>query len=410
MIEQASFCIKNFLLIFVSSGLLFSVSAKAQSKNCYALYETKEKLALTKNRGLDREEKSFLVSMKGVKSDLVEVEIPVGMGADLQIEIYGNQKTRYQISSVFLSNGKILVADTSEGIATKNFVEMKDLETYRIVSQESTFAYNSVIRSLPGAVPGVNSLVIPARYLNSKVPLKMYLQFRSDTSTPLHKIKTRVITRKKIRSNQPTIVELNFLVAEGVSLAEKSLTFEILLKSLNEIYSVGNIQFKLNSFQVIDKKYQRLMVGNNFSKLFSDITTETPYGINLVISNDIMDAYGRLNGLSLGMPGASSTAGLKTTGILLAISSSPDPSNINQINLWVIEMANNLSHEIGHFLGLHHTFESDSKTLVDVLKDTPEQESYNLMNPYSVRDQPLRLSPMQIRNILAHPVVTVKPK
>src|SRR5690606_7209206 len=117
-----------------------------------------------------------------------------GMGSDLQIELYGDSSTRYLISSVFLSDGKILVSDSPEGIVTTNFVKLEDLGAIGPFDDPSSaFAYNSAIRSLPGFEPGTNSLLIPARHFDSKKAQKMYIQFRSDKSTEQHKIETKIV-------------------------------------------------------------------------------------------------------------------------------------------------------------------------------------------------------------------------
>ncbi|OYZ15966.1 MAG: hypothetical protein B7Y39_16300 [Bdellovibrio sp. 28-41-41] len=349
--------------------------------------------------------------MKGFKSDLLEVEIPAGMGSDLQIELYGDASTRYLISSVFLSDGKILVSDSPEGIVTTSFVKLEDLGPIgAFADPSSAFAYNSAIRSLPGYEPGTNSLLIPARYLDSKKSLKMFVQFRSDKSTERHKIETKIVARKTIKKNEPTEVNLNVFVADGINLPEASLPIQELVNRLNYIYASAGIQFKIGFYKRIDKKFRDLTLSNNTSKIFSEVSTDAPTGLNLVFSSSISDSYGNLGGLCIDMPGASSAQGLKSTGILLAISSLPNLLDSQQISYWVVELGNNLAHEVGHFFGLNHTFESTSEKLVDAIADTPETESSNLMNPYPVRNEILSLSPTQIRDVLSHPLVVPKAK
>lgn len=391
--------------------LLFSLPSLAQNKLCYSVYAAKPKLVLKNSKGRQRVEFSTQVSMTGFKSDLLEVEIPAGMGSDLQIELYGDSSTRYLISSVFLSDGKILVSDSPEGIVTTNFVKLEDLGAIGPFDDPSSaFAYNSAIRSLPGFEPGTNSLLIPARHFDSKKAQKMYIQFRSDKATEQHKIETKIVARKTIKKNEPTEVSLNVFIAEGINLPEASLPLQELVNRLNYIYSSARIQFKIGFYKRIDKKFRDLTLSNNTATLFSEVSADAPKGLNLVFSSSISDSYGCLGGLCKDMPGASSAQGLKSTGILLAISSLPNLLDRQQISYWVVELGNNLAHEVGHFFGLNHTFESTSEKLVDAIADTPETESSNLMNPYPVRNEILSLSPTQIRDVLAHPLVVPKAK
>ncbi|NVJ09271.1 hypothetical protein HUW63_29080 [Myxococcus sp. AM001] len=73
--------------------------------------------------------------------------------------------------------------------------------------------------------------------------------------------------------------------------------------------------------------------------------------------------------------------------------------------LWPLDAyARVLAHELGHFLGVYHSVETDGTT--DLLSDTGEQ---NIMNPHPSRVGARGWSPSQRRQILSHPWVRPAP-
>jgi hypothetical protein len=90
--------------------------------------------------------------------------------------------------------------------------------------------------------------------------------------------------------------------------------------------------------------------------------SEDAQALHLVLANDLLN--GELLGLSPGIPGAVTRMGTSMSAIMAAHYEDEQPSDATTDALtWL--------HEMGHFVGLQHTTESDG-TMFDALGDTPK--------------------------------------
>ena len=52
---------------------------------------------------------------------------------------------------------------------------------------------------------------------------------------------------------------------------------------------------------------------------------------------------------------------------------------------WTSEFGNYLAHELAHYLGLFHTYEYGLTNVTDNIKDTPNFETNNIVDPAGLR-------------------------
>jgi len=93
--------------------------------------------------------------------------------------------------------------------------------------------------------------------------------------------------------------------------------------------------------------------------------------------------------------------------LLLGHSPVPGPSAAPMntgvlVSLSGAELDRTIAHEMGHYLGLWHTYEASISSIKDPLPDTPLAGTRNLMSPTPTDTE---LSPEQAVVLLAHPLV-----
>lgn len=122
-----------------------------------------------------------------------------------------------------------------------------------------------------------------------------------------------------------------------------------------------------------------------------------------------MSEAGYVLGYSPHFPGPSSPMGIQKSGVFLKVAQVPRLTDTNSVDYWTIELGNYLAHEIGHYLGLSHTYEFAMKTLVDNFADTSKFNTGNMMDPEIVRSERVRLTAEQARELNSHPIVRSDP-
>lgn len=126
--------------------------------------------------------------------------------------------------------------------------------------------------------------------------------------------------------------------------------------SLQELFGIGR-----GTVHFVDIGAEFLTIDYaNLGVALGQTTGAGPSGAHFILVNGLTFQGGGLWGTSSGVPGASTTTGHATSGVVVDISQS----------FGAVADGKTMLHELGHFAGLFHT--SDQQGFHDTLEDTPE--------------------------------------
>lgn len=379
---------------------------KSRASLCVQFYQSSSSIVFKKIKEKSQV-KDVVVPVLGMRAQTVQIQLPKNFNSDLSIEVFGDPSKQYLISSVQSSSGKKFVLDATESGEMKNRMSDSDLELMQKGFGENDRAsYDSPVRNFSEYAGDVEVVVIPAQLIDYSEAQTISVKVITPAPSLKHDVKIVVHARKKLSPRAKKILPLNIIVPKGLMLSRDSSLVRSLIQHLNITYKSTGIELKIVSWREIDTKFLDLEVDYASSPVFSEVTKDIPYGLNILLSRNLyLTQAGDVLGYSPNLPGPSSPAGIRRSGILLRLSQIPQENDHHFAYYWTIEMGNILAHEIGHYLGLSHTYETISSTLFDNIPDTLPFDQNNLMDPSVNRNEYVLITPQQKDVLLAHPIV-----
>lgn len=392
-----------FIIILV----LLASTLKAQI-TCGDFYKNSDIVKFLETSADPRNSRSLLethaeFSETSRESHEVVFEIDPSHHGDLQIEVHGAANIRYLISSLKVHDETALVGPGSKNKSPKADDNLLSLiDDFPGLSDVS--AYNSQIRSIPGT--GFTSLIIPFQLLKKhKESYRLKMKIEKDTVSK-EKVKVRLVQRKKLKANFAGRVDLNVFIPEELAPNFSEMKQNELVDRLNRIYESAGIYFRIQTLSHISNEFSHPKLEALPESLGMKADLQDG-GLSLVICYSISScALGNVAGFSDGIPGPSSIEGAQRRRVYVALPDPPKNIDSGVFESWLIESGNLLAHEIGHYLGLAHTYERASNSLQDTFSDTPNVDSNNVMDPLINRQGIPIFSFKQIDQLRAHPIVT----
>lgn len=338
------------------------------------------------------------------ESQTLNIEIPPNHKGDVQIEILGEPTTIYLISSLYSDSNTVLIGKAKEKSSSKVTKDTLNLiELFPGISDVD--AYNSNIRSLPGYE--FTSVIIPYKWIKKfKEGLHLKLKVEADkTFDRPTKARVFIQSRKALDNYKPGKIKLDLFFPSDLKRVYSSDILDELILRLNKVYESATIQFQISSQLEISNNFKNIDIDKTPPSLEASSASEKPT-LPLVFCSSLSScSLGSIGGFSEGIPGATSYEVNQRYRVYIAPTPPPNRMDPQAMEAWLVETTNYLAHEIGHYLGLPHTYERVSNKLQDPFSDTPNQDSGNVMDPLIIRSGIPSFSFKQIDQIRAHPLV-----
>lgn len=342
------------------------------------------------------------------RTEVLTFDVPVG-AVSFGIFAYSSSLTDYYlIDSVIDPQGKIFVSPKPlSGSAPKNTGSGLGIGPF--------YSPNS---SQFGARPGYTGLLVPNNPELSVRPGQWKIQVQAVDATGVHSKQAPKISVliKKIsnpitdKTKGQLKVYFNFTGSSGLTskTAVKSKFFKDVVKKLTAIYALIGIDVQFQKFSDVSFPPKTAMANDpRMAALFKKGTGTD--GINIFFVENISLGPGlNAQGLSGAIFGPMGLAKVSSGGVLVS-STPPNPL------MRMPQTGTALAHEIAHFLGLPHTYDSTDGTNFynkktsrhDPFNDTEkEPNSDNLMTPGLDHDGDV-LSAQQRYQIFLNPLIMV---
>lgn len=328
-----------------------------------------------------------------------------------QVEIKGLPDRLYIVDSLEGPNSKPLVVNHLDQLPPQNLpqeLSSLDAALAHLYGEEGGYSalpqYLSPIRSEPGIEPGTATLLLVAPPGKTLSAGNYQLRVRQISVSPSpHTLEGRVLLKSAGRHSKS--LKLLFVLTGVRGWKRNHRDLSLFVDYLKPILQQADLVVKPSFLELDLQDFHNLDTAEQMNSLFSQFESHKK-GQNRGVDDRFLpvflvnrfDLIGNVS-YSPGIPGPCSSL-FKGVGVI---------ASIGETNLSLAEHATTLAHEIGHFLGLRHIYESTSRFLVDDLEDTPARaeikpNEYWLMDPRpSVRGGVIpRLSPRQSEILKAH--------
>ncbi len=169
--------------------------------------------------------------------------------------------------------------------------------------------------------------------------------------------------------------------AEGVA---NDLDFRRMMGTAVTLMREAGVDLRIEDYADAADHFRWLSVDQGLPALLSLGGAEL--GVDVFFVSGFVGEHQGVLGVAGGVPGPAGLDGSRASGVVVAIDEFDDPRYAGST----------LAHELGHFLGLFHTVESDAR-YSDQLQDTPpgDEGMGNLMYPHLVLERAQRFSRQQ---------------
>jgi hypothetical protein len=315
-------------------------------------------------------------------SEWMEVEVPSEVKS-LHFLLQGSNNSLMQISDVIDPNGFVW---TSSGVE-----KGKKLTVYHQPILSNALSLN---RS-EAVVPGAGSLLLPNQLQHTNIPegiwhVRAYLHKEPEKKS----VKLFLQTKKEI---SPGAVGVRVWVSENSFWGRNPQRVAKILQEVAKVYQEVGLNFEIEDPLIVNAPDKIPM---DLPKDLAAIALKLndPQKINLYFMPEMELQSKPVNGLAcIGGPIGQEVAHPCSAAVFAG--KNPEAITLDQQIKIVL-------HELGHYLGLHHTQDTGYhgiKVVHDSFEDTPKEiTGTNLMDPGIHKVNP-KFSPMQKQMLLFHP-------